>query len=563
MNISLSAVDQASANAFLKSILAITAAYSKELPTPVLNMLPDWSGLAASFVSQFRIGLPNYKNIIQIISNEDYDNAKLHERILTLATLMYKAKIKFRKELDLSKDQLAIMDSFSLWIRRESEAAHKRLTSLVSTLAEPKLTGLFVQKKEAKQMAGEQDSVKKQLTKIVKKLTGSDGIEIPKELAAKLQDNPLYKEYLKLRRGVTAVYKDRVFQLVRSSGKHYLPYDEIINILNREKIAHKLPQGFVGNIGEKCELYTSTGKKLKGYPGSATEVVMNPNYDPVADNAYVFKAKPLPTSKLQRYYTVDYDKGSSAAKFEVVDQLADNIVKVRTAWRQDLNTTGRKQLCALLCELAYLTSARIGNVNAKSEGVQTFGLSTIQVKHVKISASAIDIKFIPKSGVKKGEARVVHFKIPIAGTTTKKVARILTDLMEGKKPSEYLITYNDKFLTSNTMTKYLQSIGAPDGATLHKFRHLRGTVLAQKIISESPFKGKGNYSDKEVNNWFMKAMEEVGKELGHVNGDKVTPNTAITNYINPSLMGNFYNKLGIRPPSIVQRAIDRAKTDKS
>jgi DNA topoisomerase IB len=552
---SYSKVEQSIANAFLKTLFAITAAHEDPLSKTMLNNLKAWSEEAVPFVTQFKLGLPNYKQMVKLILAEDYANDKLPDRIHDFATAIYVSKVKYKKELDLTKDQIQILDSFSLWLRRDSEAAHTRLNKLVPIVNEPSLTKLFVSTEDGH--VEQQDQAITDIKKLVKKLTGRTGTEILPEEAKKLQGNELYKQYLALRRTFNKSYKDRVQQLVRASGKPYLPYDQVVSTLEREGIQHKLPTGFVGNIGEKSELFTLTGKKLKGYPGSATEVEMNPKYDPTDDNAYVFKARPLPTSKLQRYYTVDYDKHSSAEKFEIVEDLSSSVTKMRGQWLKQLNSRGTRKLCAVVCELAYLTQARISHSAAKTEGTPTYGLSTLLVKHVKISNNQIDIRYKAKKGVP------VHYKLKLDNPHIKKVASILKEQAEGKGPNDYLLmTDKEKLIGSNTMKTYLKSIGAPEGTTIHKFRHLRGTELATELLSKSKFKKGGNYTDKEVNDWFTKAMTEVGKELGHVSGDKVTPNTAIANYISPSVMKKFFHDLNVRPNSTVQRAIDRAIKDK-
>lgn len=551
LNISQSKVDQALANAFVKVLFAITSAHEEPLSRTMLNNLKTWSDEAIPFVSQFKLGLPNYKNIIRTVLASNYDDDKLPDRILEFAKTIYQAKVKYKKELDLTKDQIQVLDSFSLWLRTDSEPAHKRLNRLVTITNEPSLVKLFVSQEEGH--VDNQTQALADIKKLVKKLTGRTGTEITPDEAKKLQGNELYKQYLALRRQFNKSYKDRVQQLVRASGKPYLPYDQVVATLEREKIQHKLPTGFVGNIGELSELYTLTGKKLKGYPGSATEVEMNPKYDPSDDNAYVFKARPLPTSKLQRYYTVDYDKHSSVEKFEVVDDLSNYVHKMRGQWLKHFNATGTRRLCAVISELAYQTQARISHSAAKTEGTQTYGLSTLLVKHVKISANQIDIKYSAKKGVP------VHYKLKLDTPQMKKLASILKEQAEGLGPNDYLLlTEKERIIGSNTMKAYLKSIGAPEGTTIHKFRHLRGTELAKDLIKASPFKKNGQHTDKEVNDWFMKAMTNVGKELGHVSGDKVTPNTAIANYISPSIMKDFFHGLNVRPNNSIQRAIDRA-----
>ena len=56
---------------------------------------------------------------------------------------------------------------------------------------------------------------------------------------------------------------------------------------------------------------------------------------------------------------------------------------------------------------------------------------------------------------------------------------------------------------------------------------------------------------------FKKLATAVGAQLGHVRGmgtgAKVTPNTAIQNYIDPGLMVSFYVRQGLRPPKALAK----------
>ena len=112
------------------------------------------------------------------------------------------------------------------------------------------------------------------------------------------------------------------------------------------------------------------------------------------------------------------------------------------------------------------------------------------------------------------------------------------------------------------INKYLKSIGVPAGVTIHKFRTLRGTMLAATALGKSPFKNRATQpSAAVVNAWLKKQLEAVAKELGHFTNGKLTINTAIQNYIDPQLLEDFFKDAQVRPNAVIARSILLAKKD--
>ena len=93
----------------------------------------------------------------------------------------------------------------------------------------------------------------------------------------------------------------------------------------------------------------------------------------------------------------------------------------------------------------------------------------------------------------------------------------LESLKESTDPDDYLMQHDGKHINGSMVNKYLRQIGAPKKATIHKFRHARGTSIATEILSKSPFTpGDKSYSESQVTKWFVEKVKEVGAELGHV-----------------------------------------------
>ena len=65
----------------------------------------------------------------------------------------------------------------------------------------------------------------------------------------------------------------------------------------------------------------------------------------------------------------------------------------------------------------------------------------------------------------------------------------------------------------------------------------------------------GTVSQREAEAYYLKAMEEVGKKLGHVvrrkGEDVVTARTAIKAYLNPTIQRQFFIDLGLQVPKFI------------
>ena len=540
----MSAVSQKSTLAVLK-IMAATIAVEYEdeaLSSAVLKSLRTWNSEAQEFLTRFKIRKPMFVRLVQsLMKGQDFE-----DDLDTFAdTLKLKMDI-LTKETDITKDQLKLLKNIVSISKRGSETALKNFHKSVQLLGEPHLTAMF----KHKQTVDQSKTIKDLDTfcmRTMKKKFADLTLEDRDTLREKKPD--LYKTYLKLNRDISQAIKDAIRDNVRQSGSKLIKISEMVRLLSKAKIQNKLP-AFDGMIDETGAIYNKLGVKLNGSVTGRIE--LNPAYNPKTDDTYVFLHYPLFGAGLpQRVYTVNYKQSKTVSKFGIVDELIKKVPAMRKKWLADL--TGPigelNTVCALILELTYITSARIGTANSAT------GLSTLVCKEfLSTAANAFTLSYTGKSGVKQKHV------IPTVNAITKKLKRMLLELKKGKKPSDYLMTYGPKkaLVTGSKVNSYLKSVGAPEGATIHKFRHMRGTLLAQVALAKHPF-GKGKAAkESEVNKWILEKLKSVGEKLGHMNGDKVTATTAIQNYIDPNILKDWFAAIGVRPNSAIQAAIDRA-----
>lgn len=552
--VSLSAVDRAAAEAYMKLIMTFVMAYEFDYDSSYRRKVTAWHRDADSFIKRFRLKRSLIDKAYRgIIAGKDPDtDDNLHDTILDVVQDLHDHRDAMRKELDLRREDISLLNDLRLIMLKNSEAARNRLSKVVSRFRDPDINTMFVSDHD------DTSQEQSELEEIVRKYSGKPGLVLPIPVLQKWQElakkrgNKMkdHQRYLELRRKLNTAFKTRLQSLVRSSGQPYLPLREVIETLEDEGIPHNLPEGFVGNIDDHGKFYTTEGLKLLQAP--AGEVRMNPQYDAKEDNAYVCEFTPPGGAKPARAYTEAYRSQAKQGKFTVVSETMPKLNSLARKWRQDMrNIDERNGVLATLVEFIYDTSARAGNKNAVSKGERTYGATQLLVKHFKVDDHKIIVTYAGKSGGK--QRHVINYT---RSQALKLLGKNIKALLKGKKPNDSVFTYNGKQFTSTAVSRYMSLIGFPKKFSVHKLRTARGTLMANDTLKKSPFKKGGDWSEKEVNQWVESNMLKIGIELGHMSGEKFTSNTAIQNYISPEVLSDFYNKLGIRPPAKIQKAID-------
>lgn len=553
MFISLSAVDRESAEAYMKIVMSLVMAHDFDYDSTYKRKSNLWMSKIDMFVERFklnrsRIERAHKKMLASADPNEDSTYKELIDQIV--ADMHAKAP-QMKKELDLRKEDLTLLNDLRLILTRGSEAAFKRLSRVVSRFRDSDINSMFV--------ADHADTTSEQqeLEKIVEKYTKKPGLTLPipilqqwqavaKKKGKKLAD---HERYLALRRTINTSFKARLQSLVRTSGKPYLPLADVMQALKAEGVPHTLPSGFVGMIDDHGKFYTTAGKKLAQAP--AGEVKMNPQYDPKKDNTNVCSFMPPGGAAPALAYTEAYRSKRTAKKFDVVSQTLPKLNTLAKAWRRHMkNLDSAEGVMATLMEFIFDTSARVSSESAASQGQRTFGATTLQAKHFRINKNSITVTYTGKSAVKQ--------KYVLKGTSVplRLLIKNLTELLSDKKGSDYVFVHKGKRISGQALNRFMRTLGFPAGFTVHKLRTARATQMARDILTKSKFKRGGKWKEREVNKWVEEQILKVGKELGHMSGEKYTASTAIQSYIEPKILDDFYTDLGIRPPAKIQKAID-------
>ena len=220
--------------------------------------------------------------------------------------------------------------------------------------------------------------------------------------------------------------------------------------------------------------------------------------------------------KQYRYHPA-YRAVRNLTKFHSMPEIVRGIALVRERIRQDLTLTGmpREKVLAALIRLLDMTGIRIGNEQSVSEN-NTFGLTTLQNRHVEIEGATLIFHFTGKSGVKH--------ELKIADRRLAHIVRQCHDL-PGQRLFEYLDEGNElRGVLSTDVNRYLSELSGQE-LTAKDFRTWAGTVECAMALREI-----GEFaSETEAKKNIVAAIKVAAGRLGN----RVA--TCRTYYVHPAI----------------------------
>ena len=553
MLISIAASTPGSADALLKILIGLLKAedfnYGKNFRTKVAK----WSTEAAPFLDQYSIKRVFTKPIEIMASGDEISDPKYSLMVKACFDKLKEKKKAFDKDTSLTKVQLGMFNDIRLAYNK-SASANKRLMVQAGYFKDSHISQMFMHEDEHTDTST-QDALYDRLEAHVKSYGKVKGNVMPetvltqwREKAKELGSNlPQHQAYLDMRRERKAVADKAVANIVRASGEHIVDVQEI-----REKmgnIQNDIPKWYVGKMDDKGNYYTSDGLQLLNKP--IGEGSMNKNYTPGSTVYYCQYKAPFAQSTTNVYTIAARTKGR-VESFGIVQNMLPELPRYVKKWLPDLGKGPGtlRGTVAVVCEIIFQASARIGSTRANTAGETTYGISTLLRKHLNFNDQRVIMTYLGKKAGK--QKHVIKFN----DQRTEMLRESIAEFIHDKKPTEYAFTFRGKPVSNSQVNSYLREIGMPEGFTIHKFRKLRGTAMAMELMKKCPYGARAK--DAAVNAWIEKQCLTIGKELGHMSGVNVTATTAIANYIDPSVFAPVYEKTNTRPNSKIQKAMDLA-----
>ena len=212
-----------------------------------------------------------------------------------------------------------------------------------------------------------------------------------------------------------------------------------------------------------------------------------------------------------------------ADKFDHLAEFAAALPRIRKQVRADMALAGlpRRKVLALLVQLLERTCIRIGNERYAEEN-DSFGLTTMRNRHVKVSGARVEFQFRGKSGK--------FHRIAVDDPELARVVRHCRDL-----PGQELFQYVDdagevQSIGSSDVNEYLKEIAGCEIST-KDFRTWAGSVYVASMLRKLAGADKAGAPAKRVGiTHVAAAVREASKQLGN------TPAICRKSYVHPRVL---------------------------
>lgn len=176
----------------------------------------------------------------------------------------------------------------------------------------------------------------------------------------------------------------------------------------------------------------------------------------------------------QYRYHAEYTRVREEAKFDRLLSFAKALPKIRRTIARHMRQPGlgRRKVLATVTYLLDTTLVRVGNREYAQDN-NSYGLTTLQDRHVSFSGNELQFKFRGKTG------KEWNLKL-----NDRRVACIVRSCQE--LPGQHLFQYADdrgaiRQITSTDVNEYIRSIAGPN-VSAKDFRTWSGTVLAAMAL---------------------------------------------------------------------------------
>ncbi len=279
--------------------------------------------------------------------------------------------------------------------------------------------------------------------------------------------------------------------------------------------------------GKGWSFYDVEGKLIKDKEliSRFTRLVIPPAYtnvwiSPYENGHLQFTGIDAAGRKQYRYHP-GWNQIRNQSKYHRLQTFASYLPAIREQVDKDLarHNPGHEKVVALVVRLMELTSIRVGN-ESYQKLYGSFGLTTLQNRHIKIDGSTIRFEFKGKKGV--------QHKVSLQ---SRKLARLVKQCRDipGKELFQYYDEAGDRHsVDSGDINNYLKEITGED-FTAKDFRTWAGSVSALYA-----FKAAGEFANvTECRKKIVSVIDEVAVTLGN------TRSVCKKYYVHPSVIKSY------------------------
>jgi DNA topoisomerase-1 len=221
----------------------------------------------------------------------------------------------------------------------------------------------------------------------------------------------------------------------------------------------------------------------------------------------------------QYRYHPDWRASRDETKYDRMPAFASALPKIRARTAADLARPGlpREKVLATVVQLLEKSLIRVGN-DEYAKANRSFGLTTLQDRHVQVRGATVRFEFRGKSGVRHA-----------VNVSDRRLARIVRNCRD--VPGQELFQYLDdegrrRRVDSGDVNAYVKAISGQD-FTAKDFRTWAGTVLACMALREM------SADTKTASRNVVRAIDAVAGLLGN------TRAVCRKSYIHPAIIDSY------------------------
>jgi len=240
----------------------------------------------------------------------------------------------------------------------------------------------------------------------------------------------------------------------------------------------------------------------------------------------------------QYRYHAGWIAAQDEAKYDRMVSFGEVLPRLRRRVERDLKAPplSRERVLATVVRLLERTLIRIGNDEyARANG--SYGLTTLQNRHVRIRGSRLEFKFRAKSGI----LQQIELDDPKLAASVKKLQEL---------PGQTLFQYVDatgapQKIDSADVNEYLREIAGSD-FTAKDFRTWFGTVLAAMALHDIAAANPDADSQTACKRHITAAIDQVKDALGN------TRAVCRKCYVHPAVIDAYLDGVTIQTTSIAR-----------
>ena len=279
--------------------------------------------------------------------------------------------------------------------------------------------------------------------------------------------------------------------------------------------------------GKHFRYITSEGKSISDSKilDRVRKLAVPPAYEnvwisPRADSHIQATGRDARGRKQYRYHEA-FRAVRDSSKYDRMVDFAQALPPIRMRIDEDMRRPGmpREKVLAAVVHLLETTMIRIGSADYAKQN-KSYGLTTLQNRHVAVDGSELRFNFKGKSGK--------IWQLKLKDRRIAKIVKASQDL-----PGQHLFQYLDdageqREITSSDINAYLKEISDAD-ITAKDFRTWNGTVLAAIALSEYDTVDSQAAAKRNI----QTAIEAVAARLGN------TPTICRKCYVHPEVIESY------------------------